>query len=197
MSTPRIGVIVASTRTVRFADHPLAWLTATLAERNDLEFTVIDVREHPLPFYDLPKAPAMAPRQYSSDAERALGEQFDALDGYVIIVNEFNHGYSAALKNVLDHFSDEFHRKPVAFVGYGNVGGARAIEQLRQVAAELEMVSIRHAIHITGPQMAPIREGGAAEAEVFASLDPRLEMVVNDLVWWSNALKTARAAQLT
>jgi NAD(P)H-dependent FMN reductase len=194
VTNPRIGIIVASTRTVRFADHPLAWLTARLAERDDLQFTVIDVRDHPLPFYDLPVPPAMAPRQYSSDAERTLGEQFDSLDGFIVIANEFNHGYSAALKNVLDHFSNEFHRKPVAFVGYGNVGGARAIEQLRQVVAELEMVSIRHAIHITGPQMAPIREGGETEAAIFATFDPRLVMVVDDLVWWANALRVARAA---
>lgn len=194
MSTPRIGVIVASTRTVRFADHPLAWLTASLAERDDIQFTVIDVRDNPLPFYDLPVPPAMAPRQYSSDAERTLGEQFDSLDGFIVITNEFNHGYSAALKNTLDHFSVEFHRKPVAFIGYGNVGGARAIEQLRQVVAEMEMVSIRHAVHILGPQMAPIREGGEAEAEIFSIHEPRLAIVIDDLVWWANALRAARAA---
>jgi NAD(P)H-dependent FMN reductase len=192
MTNPRIGVIVASTRTVRFADFPLAWLTSFLARRDDLDVTVIDVRDHPLPFYDLPAAPAMAPRQYSSEPERVLGEQFDSLDGFIVITNEFNHGYSAALKNVLDHYSVEFHRKPVAFIGYGNVGGARAIEQLRQVVAEMEMVSIRHAVHILGPQMAPIREGGEAAAEIFGSHEPRLQMVVDDLAWWSAALRAAR-----
>jgi NAD(P)H-dependent FMN reductase len=154
---------------------------------------VIDLREHPLPFYDLPVLPGVAPRQYTLEPERALGELFDSLDGYIVITNEYNHGYSAALKNTVDHFSFEFHRKPVAFIGYGNVGGARAIEQLRQVVAELEMASVRHAVHILGSSIMAIRQGADASTEL-AAYDPRLTQVVDDLLWLTNALSAARAA---
>lgn len=166
-----------------------------MTERDDVEFTVVDLRHNLLAPYDLPAPPAMAPRVYHSDLQRTLGEQFDSFDGFIVVTNEFNHGYSAALKNTLDYFSAEFHRKPVAFIGYGNVGGARAIEQLRQVVAELEMVSIRHAVHIVGAQMAPIREGGDAAAAIWDGLDPRLDVMVDDLLWWATALQAARQSR--
>lgn len=193
MTSLNIAVIVASTRTQRFADNVLAWLNERLPARES-NYSIVDLREHQLPYYDLQVPPSMAPRAYSSDGERELGEIFDAADGFIIIANEFNHGYSAALKNVLDHYQVEFHRKPVAYIGYGNVGGSRAIEQLRQVAAEQEMTTIRHAVHIMGPAVLAIR-GGANPVETIAEYDPRLTMLLDDLDWWANALHLAREAQ--
>jgi NAD(P)H-dependent FMN reductase len=188
----RIAMIIASTRTTRFADHIAGWVEHQLARRDDLVADVIDIREVALPYYDLPAPPAIAHRQYTSDAERALGERIDAADGYLVVTNEFNHGYSAALKNVLDHYFAEFEHKPVAFVGYGNVGGSRAIEQLRQVVAELSMVSVRESVHVLGPQFPAVREGGDRASEVFASLEPRLTAMVDHLLWWAAALAQAR-----
>jgi NAD(P)H-dependent FMN reductase len=155
---------------------------------------VIDVREVALPYYDLPKAPALAHREYSSDAERALGARVDAADGFLFLVNEYNHGYTGALKNVLDHYFAEFEHKPAAFFGYGNVGGSRAIEQLRQVVAELSMVTVRETVHIFGMQFAPIREGGASADAVFKTLEPRLTAMIDHLLWWAGALNAARTA---
>jgi NAD(P)H-dependent FMN reductase len=191
---PAVALIIASTRTSRFADLVTPWVQKRLVERGDLTLSVIDVRDVALPYYDLPLAPAMARRQYTSEAEQALGERLDAADGYVIVTNEFNHGYSAALKNVLDHYFAEFEHKPVAFVGYGNVGGSRAIEQLRQVVAELNMVSVRESVHVVGFQFPAIREGGSAADAVFAQLDPRLAAMGDNLVWWTRALIRARHA---
>lgn len=189
---PRIALIVASTRTARFADLVVPWVQERLKDHADWTVDVIDVREVTLPFYDLPVPPAMAHRKYTSDAERLLGERLDAADGYVIVTNEFNHGYSAALKNVLDHYFAEFVHKPAAFVGYGNVGGSRAIEQLRQVVAELDMVSVRESVHILGLHFAPIRQGGAAADEVYAQLEPKFAAMADNLLWWTRALATAR-----
>jgi NAD(P)H-dependent FMN reductase len=190
---PHILIVVASTRSRRFADHPLAWVLERAALRTDLEFEVLDLRDHPLPFYDLPTPPAISPRNYTSAEERAIGEALDAADGYLLITNEYNHGYSAALKNVLDHFFVEFNRKPISFLGYGNVGGSRAIEQLRQVAIELDMVSVRPTVHVFGTQMAPVREDPVAAAEIFGALEFRIDALFADLHWWATALKTARA----
>jgi NAD(P)H-dependent FMN reductase len=193
-SVPKIMIVVASTRTTRFADFPLDWVRERVAHRADFQFEVLDLRDHPLPFYDLSTPPAMAQRQYGTPEERALGTILDSADGFLLITNEYNHGYSAALKNVLYHFFVEFNRKPMSFLGYGNVGGSRAIEQLRQVIAELDMVSVRPTVHVFGTQMAPIRQDEKARAEIFAALEPRLELLLADLHWWASALKTARDA---
>jgi NAD(P)H-dependent FMN reductase len=193
-SVPRIAVIVASTRTTRLADLVVPWVHGRLQARDDLAIDLVDVRDVALPYYDLPIPPAFARRQYTSEPERALGERMDAADGFLIVTNEYNHGYNAALKNVLDHFFAEFEHKPVAFVGYGNVGGSRAIEQLRQVVAELNMVSVRESVHVFGIQFPAVREGGDAAAAVFATLEPRLTVMVDHLLWWARALATARTA---
>lgn len=193
-SAVRLLLVVASTRTGRFADLPLVWLQERRGSRDEFAVQVLDVRDHPLPYYDLPRPPALAHRDYSSDAEREVGERLDASDAFLVLTNEFNHGYSAALKNLLDHYFAEFRRKPMAFVGYGNVGGARAIEQLRQVAAELDMVSVRETVNIVGQQIAATRQAGALPAELTAFLDTRLAAMLDNLAWWSRALTAARRA---
>ncbi len=191
--TPHIVILVASTRAARFADHPLNWVVAQTAKRADLTFEVIDLRDHQLPYYDRQGSPAMTPRQYHSDAERELGEKLDAADGFLVIANEYNHGYSAALKNTLDSFFAEWNRKPISFLGYGNVGGARAIEQLRQVADELDMASVRPTVNVLGNYVMGIRGGGEPN-EVLEPLVPRLDALLEDLHWWATALQIARAA---
>jgi len=193
-STPTIAIIVASTRTARFADYPLRWLLEQTSDNTDFTFEVVDLREHTLPSETLQGSAAAAPRQYGSDDHRALGELFDRADGFLVLVNEYNHGYSAPLKNTLDHYFVEFNRKPISFIGYGNVGGARAIEQLRQVADELDMASVRPTVNILGQYVMAIRGGNENVAEVFEPLEPRLQALLADLQWWATALKTARDA---
>jgi len=192
-TTPHIAIILTSTRTNRFADVALKWLLKQTASRTDLAFETIDLRDHPLPFYDRAIPPAAAPRQYESEAERALGEKLDAADGFLIVTNEYNHGYTAVFKNVLDHYFVEWNRKPISFLGYGNAGGARAIEQLRQVVDELDMASVRPTVNILGPFLMAIRGGGDAD-EVLQPLEARVGPLLDDLHWWATALKTARDA---
>jgi NAD(P)H-dependent FMN reductase len=191
---PRIALVIASTRRERFADLPAEWLRMRLRARSDLELTEIDIRDVDLPFYDADVPPARAPREYHGDEKlRAFGEAVDAADAFIVLTAEYNHGYPAALKNALDHVFVEFTRKPIAFAGYGNVGGARAIEQLRQVAVELEMAPIRHAVSILGHEMRAARAAGVENAaQTFANHDERLTQLVDDLVWWANALRRAR-----
>jgi NAD(P)H-dependent FMN reductase len=190
---PLIGLLVGSTRTKRFADLPVEWLSHRLDERNDLEWELVDLREFVLPAYDEPTPPALARRVYGSAEIARLGAAIDRLDGLMIVTPEFNHGYPAALKNALDLLFAEFNRKPVAFVGYGNVGGARAIEQLRLVTVELEMAPLRHAVHILPTQMRAAREGDVEVA--LADLRPRLDLALDDLVWWAKTLAAARDAE--
>ncbi len=190
---PSIAIIVASTRPTRFADIPLAWVLERAALRSDLSFDVIDLRDHQLPYFDRPASPSMAPRAYANDEERELGERLDAADGILVITNEYNHGFTAALKNTIDHYFVEFNHKVAAFVGYGNVGASRAIEQLRLVVAELEMVSARHTVHLLGQHIMPVRSGTPVD-EAFASLEPRLELLFDDLAWWGRVLHDARTA---
>jgi len=189
---PRIAVIIGSTRQTRFADYPAAWVAAHLAATDGVEVDVIDLRDFALPDFDGPP-PAVHPREYGLPEVARLGGRLDAADGFIVLTPEYNHGYPAALKNAMDHTFVEWVRKPIAFVGWGNVGGSRAIEQLRQVAVEFEMAPVRHAVHVLADVMRAVRAAEAPDdPELFASLDERLERLVTDLLWWTVALREAR-----
>jgi NAD(P)H-dependent FMN reductase len=165
-----------------------------LATRDDLEAELLDLRDHPLPAYELPVAPARGLRDYANDEVARFGRALDRADGFMVVMGEYNHGYPAVLKNALDHVFPELARKPITFVGYGQVGGARAVEQMRQVAVEFEMAPTRHAVHVLPEILIAARSADPSDIDVFAPLDERLTLAVDHLVWWADALATARAA---
>jgi len=187
----RIQVIFGSTRDGRFSHRAGEWVVENLAARGDMEVELVDLVDFPLPFFDA-APPARTLREYPSAKTRRFGETIDRADGYVIVTPEYNHGYSAVLKNAIDHTFVEWQHKPITFVSWGNVGGDRAIEQLRLVMIELEMAPLRHAVHILPDVLVP-----ALRAEVFApsmldALLPKLALMGDDLHWWATALAAAR-----
>jgi NAD(P)H-dependent FMN reductase len=190
-----IQIVIGSTRAGRFADKPARWVQERLAAREDMEIEVVDLRDHPLPLFDQPLPPAYSLRDYPSEDIARLGRTIDRADGFVFLTPEYNHGPSGALKNALDHTFPEWHRKPVAFVGWGNIGGGRAIEQLRAIVIELEMAPLRHAVHILPDVMRPVMAADY-DAELFASLDAKLDTLADDLSWWAATLAAGRAARV-
>ena len=74
------------------------------------------------------------------------------------------------------------------------MGGARAIEQLREVVVELEMAPLRHAVHILPDVMVPAMRADDYDASLFESLEPKLQLLADDLAWWTKALAAARVA---
>lgn len=110
------------------------------------------------------------------------------LDGFVFVTPEYNHGYSAVLKNALDYAFQQFNRKPAAFVGYGGVGGARAIEQLRMVAVELQMAPTPKSVNIGMTEFLGIWQQGKDFAD-FPHLEQAAVTLLDDLSWWSRTLQ--------
>ena len=189
-----IQVITGTTREGRFSERVAAWVVGELSARGDLEIELVDLRDHPLPFFD-GAAPARTLRDYPSDDVARFGQTLDRADGYVVLTAEYNHGYPAVLKNAMDHTFVEWRRKPIAFVGWGNVGGARAIEQLREVAVEFEMAPLRYAVHVLPDVMIQAMQlEDRTDTSPFAPLEPKLTLLIDDLVWWMAALGAAREA---
>jgi len=133
-----IQVISSTTREGRFSERVAHWAVSYLRPRQDFELELIDLRDHPLPFFDA-APPARTLRDYPTEQVARLGRTLDRADGFIVLTAEYNHGYPAVLKNAMDWTFPEWRRKPIAFVGWGNVGGARAIEQLRLVAVEFKL----------------------------------------------------------
>ena len=189
-----LEVITGTTREGRFSELVAAWVMQRLAGHDAFDLELVDLRDHPLPFFD-GEAPARTGRDYPEEVVGRFSEVIDRADGYVLLTAEYNHGYPAVLKNAMDSTFVEWRRKPVAFVGWGNTGGARAIEQLRAVAVEFEMAPLRHAVHVLPDVLIAVRRAAdPTDASLFAPLEPRLDLLADDLAWWMRALASARAA---
>jgi NAD(P)H-dependent FMN reductase len=144
----KVGLIVGSTRQNRFGDTPVKWLIEGAAARTYLQLEVLDLRDDRLPFLNEPASPACTGGVYTQPEAEAWRKRIGEFDAFVATVAEYNHGPTAVLKNAFDSAFLEWQRKPIAFVGYGGVGAARAIETLRGVVIELQMAPIRHEVDI-------------------------------------------------
>lgn len=193
MSKPKIAIIIGSTRDTRFADKPAQWTLEQAKKRDDLEFELVDLRDFDLPFFNEVASNAWAP----SKDERAVKWQnkIGEFDGYIFIVAEYNRSITGALKNALDQAYKEWNRKPAAVVAYGSAGGARAAEHLRNIAVELQMVPVRSGVHIGASEFFKVAPMGKnlPISDIEDVILPSLKATLDDLAWWANATKAARA----
>ncbi|HEX2529183.1 MAG TPA: NAD(P)H-dependent oxidoreductase [Geminicoccus sp.] len=180
-TTISTAVILGSTREGRLGDKVAAWLTAELRRRPHFTADLID----PLDF-DLPTRHGAGPHPGLVALRQRLGQA----EGFLVVVPEYNHGYPAALKFLIDSVGEPWQAKPVAFVSYGGIsGGLRAVEQLRQVFAELHAVTIRSSVSFAGAWNRFDAEGGLRDPESVHGL----EAMLKQLHWWALALREARS----
>lgn len=185
MSKLKVAVIIGSTRTERFAPTPAKWFAEIAAQRSDLEVEVIDVADYPMGFYGDP-----ATTEAQNQAAENWKTKLRSFDAYVLTVAEYNHAPTGVLKNAIDH--GDWIQKPMGFVGYGGVGGARAVEHLRQIAVEMTSMSVKTGVHILFPEYLAIVKGEKTLNE-FAHLNDAANTMLDQLQWWGSALKDARS----
>ena len=194
MSTkPKIALIIGSTRKTRFADIPAHWMLAQAKARGDLDVEVVDLRDFDLPMFDEPASNAYMPS--SNPAAVAWQKKVAGFDGYIFVVAEYNHSVTGALKNALDQAYVEWAHKPMTAIAYGSMGGARALEHLRGIAVELQMVPTRNAVHIGGGDFWKVHPGVGGSGnlgEIEAGLLPSAKASLDDLLWWAKATMAAR-----
>ena len=188
----RIGIVLGSTRTGRFSEKAGNWLLGVARKREGVTFELVDLRDYPMPLFDEPMSPMRAPAK--NEAAQRWARKVAELDGFVFVTGEYNHSIPASLKNALDYVYAEFNRKPASFLGYGSVGGARAIEQLRLVLVELQVAPLRHSVHLGREEFMGMMMHGKTFAD-FPQLDPQADLMLNDLVWWAETLRTGRGRQ--
>ena len=189
MAKVKIAVVVGTTRAARVGHKPAEWIADIASQRDDMSVEVVDLREYPMPFFDEVASNAWAPSQ--NDVAQRWQKKVAEFDGYIFVSAEYNRGVPAVLKNALDYAYPEWNKKPAAFVGYGSVGAARAIEQLRLIAIELQMAPIRTSVHLQGADFMAVWKGEKDIAEL-SYLRQNASDMLDQLVWWTHALKAAR-----
>lgn len=189
----KFALIIGSTRPNRFADTPAKWLIEGAEARTDFDLDVLDLRDQNLPLFEEPAPPSYTAGAYSNPHAEAWRRKIGEYDGYIATVAEYNHGPTGVMKNAFDSAFHEWNRKPIGFVGYGGVGGVRAIEQLRGAAIELQMAPIRYEVNIAREPFVGVLMQGKTLDDYDYLVQARTAMF-DDLVWWGDALKQAREA---
>jgi NAD(P)H-dependent FMN reductase len=185
----RVGIILGSTRQGRQGERVARWVEAQAKQRAAFTVELVDLAAWPLPNYPHPMSPKQAEASYADERERAWAALVKRFDAFIIVTPEYNHGYPAALKNALDFAYEGWNRKPVAFVSYGgSSGGVRAVQQLRQVAVELQLAVVRDEVNIPFVGRA-LDEQGAPKDDFHHK---RLGALLEQLEWWAETLKAGR-----
>ncbi len=191
----RLLVIVGSTRPARAADRVVPWIMSRAAAHDAFDAELADLRDWPLPIFAEHAGTIGDIRDptYSEPIVRAWNDKVKLADAFIVVTPEYNHSVPGVLKNAIDSvwLSFGFRNKPVAAVGYsGGVGGGiRAIEHLVHVFVEAEAVPLRNTVVLPFVAEAFGDEGEPVSPET----DIRLQVMLDDLAWWSSALEKARA----
>ena len=162
------------------------WVYQLAQQRDDAEFELVDIRDFSLPLLDEPVPPSQG--RYSQEHTKNWAAKIASFDGYIFVTPEYNHGIPGALKNAIDFVYSEWNNKAAGFVGYGSAGGARSVESLRLVMAELQIADVR----------AQVALSLFTDFENFTAFKPAayhqksVDALFDQVIAWAGALRTLR-----
>ncbi len=171
---------------IRLADYIVRQLT----RRGD-DAVLIDAKAINLPMLDrmhkeYPKGEAPANLE-------ALAQKIKAADGFVFVTGEYNWGIQPGLKNLTDHFLEEWFWRPAAIASYsaGRLSGARASTAWHGTLSEMGMVVVSSTIAV-GPISHTLSVEGEPVGEAGKALEASFPRFADDLAWWVEAAKAQR-----
>lgn len=177
----KIGIVLGSIREGRAGESVAEWvLEAANKREGDVSYELIDLKSFNVPLFNGSKHPMAMNKKYDTEAVQNWSDAIDPCDGYIFVTAEYNHGVPGAFKNAVDSLGSEWMGKPVAFVGYGSVGGVRAIENWRTVLANFSMVDVRAEVNLSlftdfeDGKAAPKQNSEQSLNDVFAQLEAAL-----------------------
>ncbi|WP_338471562.1 NADPH-dependent FMN reductase [Niallia sp. XMNu-256] len=180
MAKLNIGIILGSTREGRVSPQVGAWVKEIADKRGDANYTIIDIADY--------KLPLLGEEGGDASGAAAWSEIIAAQDGFVFIVQEYNHSITGALKNALDYLREEWNNKAAGIVSYGSVGGARAAEHLRGILGELLVADVR--VHPALSLFTDFENG--TDFKPAAVQEDSVNQMLDQLIPWSKALFTIR-----
>ena len=189
MSDLKIAIILGSTRPGRNGKAVADWVLAQAQNRTGATYELVDLLDYPLPHLDESIPPSVG--QYAGEHTKAWAEKIAEYDGFVFVTPEYNHSTSGVLKNAIDYLYAEWNNKAAGFVSYGSLGGARAIEHLRAISAELQLADVRQQLSFslfTDFENFSVFRPGPQYADQATALFDQVES-------WAGALKQLRAAE--
>jgi NAD(P)H-dependent FMN reductase len=183
----KVGIILGSTRPGRVGEQVAKWVYEQAKQRADAEYELVDIGDYDLPLLDEPVPPSLG--KYEKEHTKRWSAKIASFDAFVFVTAEYNHGIPGALKNAIDFLYKEWNDKAAGFVAYGSTAGARAVEHLRGVMAELQIADVRQQV---GFML-------STDFESYKTLQPKphhakqLATLLDQVVAWGTALAPLRA----
>jgi NAD(P)H-dependent FMN reductase len=185
---PTLQIVIASTRPVRVGPAVAAWIRDRAVAHGGFDVELIDLAEVNLPMLDEPQHPRLG--QYVGQHTKDWSASVARSDAFIFVLPEYNHGYTAPIKNAIDFLNAEWRYKPVGFVSYGGVAaGTRAMQMLKPVLIVLKMVPLAEAVNIPFVQQFIDGQGVFQASEILAAAATDM---LDELVRWTAALATMR-----
>ena len=183
-----IPVLYGSVREARQGIKAARFIVDQLRRRGH-EPVLVDPQEVRLPLLD--RMYKEYPKGEAPEVLETLAQLYRGADAFVVVSGEYNHGIPPALKNMLDHFLEEYYFRPSGIVCYsaGAFGGVRAAMQLRMTLGEIGMPSISSIFAIPQVQKAFDDDGKALDP----AFERRVDRFIRELAWWGEATREARA----
>lgn len=180
MTKLNIGIILGSTREGRVSPQVGDWVKEIADKRGDANYEIVDIADYKLPF--------LGTTDGTEPGIAAWNQKLASLDGFVFIVQEYNHSITGALKNALDFAREAWNNKAAGIVSYGSTGGARAAEHLRGIMGELMIADVR--VHPTLSLFTDFENGAVFKPNELHLTN--VNAMLDQVNAWSGALKTLR-----
>ncbi|GAA4045555.1 NADPH-dependent FMN reductase [Arthrobacter methylotrophus] len=183
---PKIAIITGASRPGSVNKSVAEWVLAQVAGRTDADVELVDIADFNLPLLD--EAYPAAYQNYQNPVTKAWSAKISEFDGYIFVVHEYNHTAGPVLTNALSYLNAEFNNKAAGFVSYGSMGGARAVEHLRETLSELQLAHVRNQVMFSL----------FTDFENFSDFKPTeqnadtLAPMVDQLVSWAKGFATVR-----
>jgi NAD(P)H-dependent FMN reductase len=174
-----IALLYGSVRPGRLCDTVARWAGAEIDRHAGLRWRAVD--------------PLQLRKPNAGFDDETLRGELQRADAFVVVTPEYNHGYPAAIKELIDADVQGWVAKPVSFVSYGGLsGGLRAVEQLRQVFAELHATTVRDGVSFVNAWDQFDEHGQLRNPEPARKA---MAMMLDRLRWWALALREARSSR--
>ncbi len=193
----KVQIIIGSTRPNRVTPRLAKWVASEAKNIPDTTVEILDLGDYPLPLFNEPGSPQFTPERKPDTPTNKWLLKLAEADAYILVTPEYNRSTSGVLKNALDYIDFQLEKKPVALVGHGSTGGAQAVSHLRGIIPGLLAVTMPRATYFHGASE-NLDENGVLSTEISSKpYGPHtaIKQTLEDLKWYSDALKAGRPEQ--
>jgi len=187
-----LRIITSTTRPGRKSPVIASWIAEKAKGYVPFNVEILDLAKIDLPMMNEPNHPRL--RKYQHEHTKKWSQMVDTSDAFIFIIAEYNHGFTAPLKNAIDYLSQEWAYKPVGLVSYGGVaGGTRSVHMLKEILTALKMVPLSEGVSI------PFIQNFINEDDEFVAneiIDQSADVMLTELLRWTDTLQSMREQEM-